>query len=219
MRYVFLGAPGAGKGTQAHFFSVQYKIPHIATGDLLRSAIRNQNEIGLNAKSYIDAGKLVPDSVIIDLMRKRLSQEDAKKGFILDGFPRTLPQGEALASLLGSFGQSIERVIYFVLDESILIERIVGRRSCPSCQSVYHMRYKQPERDGFCDCGVSLVIRVDDRPETVKARLASYHLETLPLVDFYKNQGLLLQVEAGGEMSIVRKSVDSAFGKRVVRDV
>ena len=213
MRYVFLGAPGAGKGTQAHFFSRRYKIPHIATGDLLRKALREGTTLGLNAKTYIDAGKLVPDSVIIDLMRDRLLELDAQEGCILDGFPRTLAQGEALSALLKDCDQEIDQVLYFLLDETVLLNRIIGRRSCPSCQSVYHIVYDPPKRKGFCECGIALIQRKDDRPETVKARLESYRRETLPLVAYYRKKGILVEVEAGAEMEYVRKAVETAFLK------
>ena len=211
MRYVFLGAPGAGKGTQAAIFSKQYKIPHIATGDLLREAICEKKLIGLSAKSYIDAGKLVPDKVIIDLMKDRLSELDAHLGYILDGFPRTLAQGEALAKVIDQGKQKIDRVIYFVLDESVLLERIIGRRSCPSCQSVYHLLYNRPERDGVCKCGVVLVQRKDDRPETVKARLKIYHSDTIPLVNYYKKRGLLVEIKADVPLEEVSNAIDAVF--------
>lgn len=211
MRYIFLGAPGVGKGTQAGIFSKRYKIPHIATGDLLRKAIREKTSVGLSAKSYIDAGKLVPDSVIIDLMKDRLSEPDAQPGYILDGFPRTLGQGEALARVIDQGGQKINRVIYFVMDEAMLLERIIGRRSCPSCQSVYHLGYNRPERVGFCNCGVALVQRKDDRPETVKARLEVYHCDTLPLVGYYRERGLLVEIKAGAGLEIVSDAVNAVF--------
>jgi len=211
VRYVFLGAPGAGKGTQAQRFSLKYQIPHIATGDLLRAAIQEETPLGVSAKSYIEAGQLVPDQLIIDLMKARLLGEDTQRGYILDGFPRTLAQGEALGALLRECGQDIRRVLYFRVDEGLLLDRIVGRRTCPSCQSVYHLVYNAPKQEGLCDCGAKLVHRKDDRAETVRARLAAYRSETLPLVAFYKKRGVLVEVEAGVGLKAVTESVEAVF--------
>ena len=211
MRFIFLGAPGVGKGTQAAVLSRKYRIPHIATGNLLRWAVSEKTPVGLEAQAYIEAGKLVPDHVIIALVRDRLSEPDAESGYILDGFPRTIAQGEALDAMLLKKGQQIDRVFYFVLDDAAIMERIVGRRSCPKCQAVYHAAFNPPPREGVCACGMPLVQRKDDRPETVKARLATYRDETVPLIRYYREEGRLVEVPAGGTLEAVRRLLDNAF--------
>lgn len=213
MRLVFLGPPGVGKGTQAAKLSKEYHLPHIATGDILRTAMLKKTPVGLEAKSYIDSGKLVPDDVIINIIRERLKEPDTKKGYILDGFPRTIKQGEALSKMLDQNREKIDRVIYFHLNEDELVKRIAGRWGCPSCQKVYHTVNKPPKRDGVCECGATLVQRKDDRPETVKERLAVYRNETSPLIQYYEDQGLLSKIEASGTVDEVSKKVEGAFQK------
>ena len=213
MRLVFLGAPGVGKGTQAEKLSKQCAIPHIATGDILRAAISGKTPVGLEAKSYMDAGKLVPDDVIIKVVRERLKESDTKAGYILDGFPRTIKQAEALSKILGD-GETIDQVFYFDLKEEELVKRIAGRRSCSSCQRVYHTAFHPPRREGICDhCGNSLIQRKDDAPETVKERLAVYQRETAPLISYYQRQGLLSRLDADGTMEEVLQRLERAIAK------
>jgi adenylate kinase len=215
MRLVFLGPPGVGKGTQAEKLSKEYRIPHIATGDMLRTAMAKKTPVGLEAKSYIDAGKLVPDDVIINLVAERLKEPDTAAGYILDGFPRTIKQAEALSEILKKNRQGIDRVLYFDLNEEELVKRIAGRRSCPACQKVYHTSFNPPPQEGTCSCGTALVQRKDDRPETVKARLAVYQNETAPLIQHYREQGLLSQIDADAGVEDVTGRVKKAvLGKK-----
>jgi adenylate kinase len=215
MRLVFLGPPGVGKGTQAETLSKEYRVPHIATGDMLRTAMAKRTPVGLEAKSYIDAGKLVPDDVIINLVAERLKEPDTAAGYILDGFPRTIKQAEALSEILRRDRQGIDRVLYFDLNEEELVKRIAGRRSCPACQKVYHMSFNPPPQEGTCSCGTALVQRKDDRPETVKARLVVYRNETAPLIQHYREQGLLSQIDADAGVEAVTGRVKEAiFGKK-----
>lgn len=214
MRLVFLGPPGVGKGTQAERLSKEYRIPHIATGDMLRTAIAKKTPVGLEAKSYIDAGKLVPDDVIINLVAERLKEADTATGYILDGFPRTIKQAEALSEILKKNHQAIDRVLYFYLNEEELVKRIAGRRSCPACQKVYHTLFNPPLEEGTCSCGTALVQRKDDRPETVKARLVVYQNETAPLIEHYRAQGLLSQIDADAGVEAVTGRVKEATLKK-----
>lgn len=213
MRLVFLGPPGVGKGTQAERLSKQYRIPHIATGDILRAAMANKTPVGLEAKSYIDSGKLVPDGVIINIIRERLTEADTKGGYILDGFPRTINQGDALSKTLEQSGEKIDRALYFELPEEELVKRIAGRRSCPACKKVYHTVFNPPPQEGVCSCGTALVHRKDDRPETVKERLSVYRNETAPLIQYYRERGLLSQINADGSVDDVTKRVQDAVSK------
>lgn len=192
MNIIMLGAPGAGKGTQAAVLCEHFGIPTISTGNMIREALKNGTEMGLKAKSYMDDGKLVPDEVVIGIVKERLSEDDCKKGFILDGFPRTIPQAEALDNM----GVDIQYVINIdVADESI-IKRMSGRRVCENCGRPYHIESLKPQKDGVCDdCGGTLVQRKDDHPDTVLARLEVYHKETEPLADYYRKQGKLVNVE------------------------
>lgn len=211
MRLIFLGPPGVGKGTQAERLSKRYRLPHIATGDILRAAMAKKTPVGLEAKSYIEAGKLVPDDVIINIIRERLKEPDTKAGYILDGFPRTIKQAEALSKALEESNEKIDRALYFELGEEDLVKRIAGRRSCPACQAVYHTIFNPPPQEGVCKCGTALVQRKDDRPETVKERLAVYRNETAPLIDYYKNRGLLSQIDADAGVEDVTKRVQDAI--------
>lgn len=213
MRLVFLGPPGVGKGTQAAKLSKEHQVPHIATGDILRTAMSKKTPVGLEAKSYIDSGKLVPDDVIINIIRERLKEPDTQRGYILDGFPRTIKQGEALSKMLDQSREKIDRVVYFHLNEDELVKRIAGRWGCPSCQKVYHMINNPPQREGICECGAALVQRKDDRPDTVKERLAVYRNETSPLIQYYEGQGLLSKIEADGTVDEVSQKVEGAFQK------
>ena len=192
MNVIFLGAPGAGKGTQAEIVSKKFNIPTISTGNIIRAALEDGTPMGLKAKSYIDAGKLVPDDVVIGIIRDRLAADDCKNGFILDGFPRTIPQAEALDAM----GVGIDRVIDIEVSDEAIAKRMSGRRVCKACGSSYHLEYKKPKTAGVCDaCGGELVQRKDDAPETVLERLKVYHAETEPLKAFYEKKGKLFIVE------------------------
>lgn len=191
MKLILLGAPGAGKGTQAEVICNTLNIPTISTGNIIREALKNGTELGLKAKSYMDAGQLVPDEVVIEIIRERLSHEDCSEGFILDGFPRTVPQAEALDRM----GIAIDRVVDIEVADEKITARLSGRRVCPACGASYHVDYK-PSKDGeSCDlCGAALVIRKDDDPEIIKDRLKVYHEQTEPLKEYYGNKGILREV-------------------------
>ena len=192
LNIVLLGAPGAGKGTQAKLIIEKYHIPHISTGDMFRDAIKNQTELGVLASKYISKGDLVPDEVTIGLVKERLSQPDCANGYLLDGFPRTLTQAEALKELSHEIKRDLNLVINIVVDEGILVERIAGRRVCKKCGSSYHVISMKPKVDGICDrCGNELVQRPDDNEEALKVRLHHYHEDTQPLINYYEKEGLL----------------------------
>ena len=192
MKLIFLGAPGAGKGTQAEKVSEYLNIPTISTGNIIREALKNGTEMGKKAKSYMDAGALVPDDVVIGIIQERLTQPDCENGFILDGFPRTIPQAEALDRM----GIHIDRIIDIEVPDDTIAQRVSGRRVCATCGSSYHLDYKKPQVEGVCDrCQGALVQRKDDQPETVKERLAVYHEQTEPLKDYYAKSGKLVIVE------------------------
>jgi adenylate kinase len=204
MRLVFLGAPGVGKGTQADRVTAQFGWPKISTGDLLREAVRNQTELGIEAKKSMDAGKLVPDSVVIGMVREKLSAPPCEKGFVLDGFPRTVPQAEELQALLTGRGLTLDRVINFRVSRQDVVTRLSGRRSCPKCQSVFHIAFAPPKVEDQCDrCGASLVQRSDDKPETIEARLKVYDEQTAPLIAYYHAKNILSDLDGSGEMDLV----------------
>ena len=191
MNIIFLGAPGAGKGTQAEIVSKKFDIPAISTGNIIRAALKNGTEMGLKAKAYIEEGKLVPDEVVIGIIQERLKEPDCKKGFILDGFPRTIPQAEALDAM----GVGIDRVINIDVPDESIVKRMSGRRVCKNCGASYHVEFKKPAVDGVCnECGGELVQRTDDAPETVLERLKVYHAETEPLIAYYAKTGKLRTV-------------------------
>jgi len=204
MRVVFLGAPGVGKGTQADRIAAQYHVGKLSTGDLLREAVRHRTPLGLEAKSYMDQGKLVPDAVVIGLVREKLADSICANGFVLDGFPRTVPQAEALGSVLDSKGIALDRVVNFEVSREDIVRRLSGRRSCPKCQSTFHMDFAAPKKEGICDrCGEALVQRSDDRREAIEMRLKVYDEQTAPLVRYYQQKGLLFQLDGAGTMDIV----------------
>lgn len=197
MKLIFLGAPGAGKGTQAEVVSERLGIPTISTGNIIREALKNGTDMGLQAKSFIDAGKLVPDDVVIGIIKDRLKDDDCKDGFILDGFPRTIPQAQALDSM----GIEIDLVVDIEVSDKKIVKRMSGRRACLKCGATYHTEYKQPKVEGICNvCGDSLTIRKDDKPEVVLDRLSVYHDQTEPLKDYYAAQGKLKIVEGQEEV-------------------
>ena len=198
MKLILLGAPGAGKGTQAEFICEKLSIPTISTGNIIRAALENGTEMGLKAKEFIDAGQLVPDDVVIGIIKERLSEDDCNNGFILDGFPRTIPQAEALDEM----GIEIDKVIDIEVPDEKIVLRMSGRRVCPACGNSYNLLYKKPEKDGICNaCGAELIIRADDHPNTVKERLDVYHSQTEPLKDFYEKKGKLFIVEGQEEVA------------------
>jgi len=208
MKIIFLGAPGAGKGTQAEIVAEKFGIPTVSTGNIIREALKNGTEMGLKAKSFIEAGQLVPDEVVIGIIKERLAKDDCKNGFILDGFPRTIPQAEALDAM----GISIDKVVDIEVPDENIMERMTGRRVCGVCGASYHLMFKKPLKDGICDsCGGELVQRKDDAPETVSDRLKVYHEQTEPLKDFYEKAGKLSVVEGLGTVSEITERVLKAL--------
>jgi len=213
MRLAFLGPPGAGKGTQARDLSREWGVPHLATGDMLREALAARTALGLEAKRFMDQGALVPDEVIIGLMRERLAKPDAAKGFIVDGFPRTIAQAEALARLLKDAGQALDAVIFFDVSEEELLRRLTGRRVCRQCQTTYHLVSAPPQKPGVCDrCGGELYQREDDRAETVRRRLEVFARQTTPLLDYYRQRNLLTTVAGEGPIDSIRQAIRRAAG-------
>ena len=208
MKLILLGAPGAGKGTQAEKICEKYNIPAISTGNIIRAALKNGTEMGLKAKAYMEAGQLVPDDVVIGIIKDRLVEDDCKNGFILDGFPRTIPQAQALVDM----GIDIDKVIDIEVPDEKITKRMSGRRVCSKCANSYHMEYKKPKVEGICDaCGGELVQRKDDAPETVQARLVEYHEMTEPLKGFYEKLGKLRIVEGQEEVADTTKLVFAAL--------
>ncbi len=209
MKLILLGAPGAGKGTQAEIISEKYTIPTISTGNIIRAALKNGTEMGLKAKTFIEAGELVPDDVVIGIIKERLAEDDCQNGYILDGFPRTIPQAEALDEM----GFDIDVALSIEVADSEIVKRMSGRRVCEKCGASYHTEYKKPAVDGVCNfCEGALVIRKDDEPETVLNRLNIYHEQTEPLKDYYKNCGKLLIVEGQDEVKDTTRLVLEALG-------
>ena len=212
MKLILLGAPGAGKGTQAEIISEKYNIPTISTGNIIRAALKNGTEMGIKAKSYIDAGELVPDDVVIGIIKERLNETDCKDGYILDGFPRTIPQAEALDEM----GFGIDAALSIEVADSEIVKRMSGRRVCEKCGASYHTEYKKSAVEGVCNaCGGKLVIRKDDEPETVKNRLNVYHEQTEPLKGYYKNCGKLITVEGQDEVKDTTRLVLEALEKNI----
>ena len=207
MRLVLLGAPGAGKGTQAEIISEKYNIPTISTGNIIRAALKNGTEMGLKAKAYIDSGRLVPDDVVISIVKDRISESDCEGGFILDGFPRTIPQAEALDNMI-----TIDAALSLEVADREIVKRMSGRRVCEKCGASYHIEFKKPNQDGVCDsCGGALVTRKDDEPDTVIDRLDIYHKQTEPLKHYYKDQGKLITVEGQSQVDDTAKAVLAAL--------
>lgn len=204
MRVVFLGAPGVGKGTQADRIAELFRVAKISTGDLLRGAVRNQTKLGLEAKGYMDQGKLVPDSVVIGLVREKLGDTSCANGFVLDGFPRTTPQADELGRVLGERRIALDRVVNFQVPRDAIIQRLSGRRNCPKCQATYHVDFAPPKKEGVCDrCGESLVQRSDDRREAIETRLKVYEEQTAPLIRYYGDKQLLSHVDGSGAVDVV----------------
>ncbi|WP_426381766.1 adenylate kinase [Mammaliicoccus lentus] len=208
MNIILMGLPGAGKGTQASEIVKKYPIPHISTGDMFRKAIKEETDLGKQAKSYMDRGELVPDEVTIGIVRERLAEEDAKKGFLLDGFPRTVEQADALNDILSSLGREVDAVINIQVPEEELMNRLTGRRICEVCGTTYHLVFNPPKVEGICDLdGGKLYQREDDNPETVANRLSVNVKQTKPLLDFYENQGVLKNIDGSREIENVTEDV------------
>ena len=213
MKIIMLGAPGAGKGTQAKRIAQKYTIPHISTGDIFRANIKNGTELGKKAKEYMDQGLLVPDELTCDLVMDRIQQDDCKNGFVLDGFQRTIPQAEALDAALSKIGQKMDYAIDVDVPDENIVNRMGGRRACLSCGATYHVEFNPTKADGICDaCGAQTVLRDDDKPETVQKRLTVYHDQTQPLIDYYKNQGILKSVDGTQPMDSVFDAIVGILG-------
>lgn len=214
MNLILMGLPGAGKGTQAEKINEKYDIPHISTGDMFRLAIKEGTELGKQAKEFMDQGALVPDEVTIGIVKGRLSKDDCKKGFLLDGFPRTIAQAESLDEILNELNEEIDYVVNVDVPEEKLVERLTGRRVCPTCGTTYHVVYNPPKEEGICDKdGSKLIQRDDDKPETVKKRLEVNIKQTQPLLDFYNDKGLLVTVDGDQEIDDVFQDIQSKIEK------
>ena len=213
MKIIMLGAPGAGKGTQAKMIAEKYCIPHVSTGDIFRANIKNGTELGKEAKKYMDQGLLVPDELTVKILLDRVSQDDCKNGYVLDGFPRTIPQAEVLDEALTKLGEKIDYAINVDVPDENIINRMSGRRACVACGATYHVVFNAPKTENVCDaCGKELIIRDDDKPETVKNRLDVYHKQTQPLIDFYENKGVLKSVDGTVDMRDVFSAIVAILG-------
>ena len=214
MKIIMLGAPGAGKGTQAKMIADKYGVPHVSTGDIFRANIKNGTELGMEAKKYMDQGLLVPDELTVKILLDRVSQPDCKNGYVLDGFPRTIPQAEVLDKALAELGESIDYAIDVDVPDENIVKRMSGRRACVSCGATYHVVHVPPKKKGICDrCGSELILRDDDKPETVKNRLDVYHKQTQPLIDFYTKKGVLKTVDGTVDMQDVFKAIVAILGE------
>ena len=213
MKIIMLGAPGAGKGTQAKKIAAKYGIPHISTGDIFRANIKNGTELGKKAKTYMDQGLLVPDELVVDLVVDRVNQDDCENGYVLDGFPRTIPQAEALTEALEKMGQKVDFAIDVNVPDENIVKRMGGRRACVTCGATYHMLYAPTKKEGICDtCGGELILRDDDKPETVQKRLNVYDDQTQPLIDYYTSQGILRTVDGTVDIDDVFRAITEFLG-------
>lgn len=213
MKIIMLGAPGAGKGTQAKMIADKYQLPHVSTGDIFRANIKNNTELGQEAKQYMDQGLLVPDELTVRILLDRVAREDCKNGYILDGFPRTIPQAKVLDHALAEQDDKIDFAINVDVPDASIIDRMSGRRACLSCGSTYHLKYNPTKSDGVCDsCGNETVLRDDDKEETVRKRLDVYHQQTQPLIEFYQEKGVLKEVDGTVEMKDVFQTIVDILG-------
>ncbi len=213
MKIIMLGAPGAGKGTQAKMIAEKYSIPHVSTGDIFRANIKNGTDLGKQAKEYMDAGKLVPDELTVKILLDRVAQDDCKNGYVLDGFPRTIPQAEVLEDALNKLGDKIDYAVNVDVPDENIVRRMSGRRACLKCGATYHIEHIPPKQEGICDtCGSELVLRDDDKPETVLNRLKVYHDQTQPLIDFYTERNVLKTVDGTRDMKDVFADIISILG-------
>ena len=214
MKIIMLGAPGAGKGTQAKMLAEKYGIPHISTGDIFRANIKEGTELGKKAKEYMDKGLLVPDELVVDLVMDRFKADDCKKGYILDGFPRTIPQAEALDKALAAAGEKMDYAINVEVPDENIVNRMSGRRACVGCGATYHIKYNPTKVEGICDvCGKELILRDDDKPETVLNRLKVYHDQTQPLIDYYGKAGIVKEVDGTVDMNDVFQAIVDILGE------
>lgn len=213
MKIIMLGAPGAGKGTQAKMISDKFEIPHISTGDIFRANIKNGTELAKKAKTYMDQGLLVPDELVVDLVVDRVKQEDCVKGYVLDGFPRTIPQAESLDAALLKINEKIDYAINVEVPDENIVRRMAGRRACVACGATYHLVHIPTKVEGICDrCGSELILREDDKPETVLNRLSIYHEQTQPLIDYYTNQDVLVEVDGTVDLKEVFENIVKILG-------
>ncbi|MCR5310479.1 MAG: adenylate kinase [Lachnospiraceae bacterium] len=213
MKIIMLGAPGAGKGTQAEMICEKYKLPHISTGDIFRANIKNGTELGKEAKQYMDKGLLVPDELTVKILLDRVAKDDCKDGYVLDGFPRTIPQAEVLDKELTKLGDKVDFAINVDVPDENIINRMGGRRACVNCGATYHVQFAPPAKENICDkCGNTLILRDDDKPETVKNRLDVYHKQTQPLIEYYGNKGILKEVDGTVSMNEVFERIVSILG-------
>ena len=214
MKIIMLGAPGAGKGTQAKKIAAKYGIPHISTGDIFRANIKGGTELGMKAKSYMDQGQLVPDDVTIGMLLDRIAEADCENGYVLDGFPRTIPQAESLDAALAKMGEKVDFAINVEVPDENIVNRMSGRRACVGCGATYHIKYNAPKTEDICDvCGEKLVLREDDQPETVLKRLGVYHDQTQPLIEYYAKAGVLKEVDGTVDMEDVFQAIVSVLGE------
>jgi adenylate kinase len=214
MNLILLGPPGAGKGTQAQRLVDSLKIPQISTGDLLRQAVRDGTELGLEAKAYMERGELVPDRIVIGMLAERMKADDASAGFILDGFPRAVSQGEALEEMLSSENKTLNHVVSIEVPEEELVRRLTGRRSCPKCAAMFHVMFSPPKQEGICDnCGGELITRADDNEDTIRNRISVYREQTEPLKSFYQEKGLLRGIDGTGSPDDIGKKIAEVVGK------
>lgn len=212
MKLVLLGPPGAGKGTQAVMLVEKFSIPQISTGDMLRAAVKDQSPMGLKAKGFMDSGALVPDEVVVGIVRERLQQDDCRAGFILDGFPRTVPQADELKQVLAVLGKDLDSVISLEVDTDVLVERLTGRRTCGVCGKGFHLKFDPPGADGNCStCGGELVHREDDQEETIRNRMDVYRQQTAPLEDYYRQLGLLQSIDGMQDIAVVQQKIVSVL--------
>jgi len=213
MNIMLFGAPGVGKGTQAKLITNKYNIPQISTGDILRAAVAEQTPMGMEAKKFMDEGKLVPDETIIGIIKERLSKDDCENGFILDGFPRTLPQAEALDTLMDEMKIQLDKVISLAVPDDVIIERITGREVCKNCGASFHVKFNPPKKKSVCDlCGGPLIVRKDDNKETVEKRLKEYNGQTAPLFNYYKNKGILVEIDGNKPVDTITKEIFDILG-------
>ena len=214
MKIIMLGAPGAGKGTQAKKIAEKYGIPHISTGDIFRANIKNQTELGMKAKGYMDQGMLVPDELTLELIMDRFTNDDCKNGYVLDGFPRTIPQAEALTKALADKNDAVDYAINVDVPDEAIVTRMSGRRACLACGGTYHIKFNPTKVEGICDaCGKELILRDDDKPETVTKRLGVYHEQTKPLIDYYTNAGILKSVDGTVDINDVFSAIVNILGE------
>lgn len=214
MKIIMLGAPGAGKGTQAKMIAEKYSIPHISTGDIFRANIKEQTELGMEAKQYMDKGLLVPDELTVKILLDRVAKDDCKNGYVLDGFPRTIPQAEVLDKAVAELNDKLDYAINVDVKDENIVKRMSGRRACLKCGATYHVEHIPPKQEGICDkCGSELVLRDDDKPETVQKRLSVYHEQTQPLIDHYSEKGILKEVDGSQDMKDVFNAIVEILGE------